>query len=136
MKKLLQLSFLPRSADLALLLLRVWIGLALLINHGWGKLMHFSAMAGKLPDPLHVGATANLTLIVFAEVVCAALLVLGLATRLAALIIAIELAIAFCLVHHAKLAAGPGNGELAFMYLAPLVAIFFGGAGKFAVDGA
>jgi putative oxidoreductase len=136
MKSLFQLSFLPRSADLALLLLRVWIGLTLLINHGWSKLMHFSAMAGKMPDPLHVGGTGNMVLIVLAEVLCPVLLVLGLASRLAALIIAIEMGVAFFLVHHAALAAGPGSGELAFLYLAASLAIFFGGAGKFAVDGA
>ena len=66
----------------------------------------------------------------------AATLAAGLATRLAALIIAIEMGVAFFMVHHAALAAGPGNGELAFLYLAPAVAIFFGGAGKFSVDGA
>jgi len=131
-----KLSFLPRSADLALLTLRLWIGLTLLVNHGWSKLMHFSAMAGKLPDPLHVGGKANMALIVLAEVICPVLLVLGLATRLAALIIAIEMGVAFILVHHMALAMGPGNGELAFLYLAPAVALFFGGAGKFSVDGA
>lgn len=136
MKSLFQLSFLPRSADCALLLLRVWIGLTLVIDHGWSKLMNFSAMAGKLPDPLHVGGTGNMALIVLAEVPCAVMLVLGLGTRLAALIIAIEMAVAFLLVHHAKLAAGPGSGELAFLYLAAALAILFGGAGKFSVDGA
>lgn len=131
--KLLHLNFLPRSADVALLVLRVWFGLALLGLHGWGKLMNFSAMTAKFSDPLGIGKTASLSLAVTGEVVCAVLIVLGLFTRVAAIGAGTTMAVAFWLVHGHKL-SGPGNGEMAFVYLAAFVALFIAGAGKYSID--
>ena len=133
MKKLLQLGFLPASSDLGLLVLRLWIGLSMLLLHGWGKAVNFSAMADKLPDPLGVGHRPSFALVVFAEVVCAALLAVGLFTRLAALILAIELGVAFALVHKFAL-SGPGSGELAFLYFAGAVTVLLAGGGRFSFD--
>jgi putative oxidoreductase len=136
MSKPLQLSFLPRSADCALLALRLWFGLTLFFNHGLPKLLHFSDTSAHFPDPIGIGSTAALALALFAEVLCAALLVVGWATRLAALIIIIELGTAFFRIHHHRLAMGPGSGELAFLYLGAMVAILIAGAGKHSADGA
>jgi putative oxidoreductase len=132
--KLLQLNFLPSSADLGLLVLRLWLGLSLLILHGWAKLTGFSGMAGKFPDPLGVGSTASLGLAVFAEVVCAALLALGLFTRFAAVGLIITMAVAFFAVHKGSLRPGPGSGEMAYIYLAGFVTLFLAGAGRFSFD--
>ncbi len=131
--KFLHLNFLPRSADLALLVLRLWFGGAMLVLHGWGKLIGFSDLASKFPDPLGVGTKMSLALAVGGEVLCAALLVLGLFTRVAALGAALTMATAFWFAHGAKL-AGPGNGELAFIYLGAFIALFFAGGGRFSVD--
>src|SRR5580765_7211086 len=75
----------------ALLLLRAWLGLSMLLLHGLSKAKDFSKLSADFPDPLHVGHTASLALVVFAEVICSGLLVLGLATRLAALVLAINM---------------------------------------------
>ena len=131
--KFLQLNFLPRSADLALLLLRIWHGGALLLLHGWGKLTGFSAMAEKFVDPFGIGKTPSLVLAVGGEVVCTLLLVLGLFTRLAALGAGATMATAFWFVHGSRL-AGPGNGEMAFLFLGVCLALFVAGPGKFSVD--
>jgi putative oxidoreductase len=131
--KLLHLNFIPRCADGALLLLRLWFGLPLLVLHGWSKLTGFSAMAEKFPDPLNVGHSISLGLTVFNEVVCAALIVVGLFTRAAALVGISGLGVAFWIVHGHKL-AGAGNGELAFTYLGVYVALLLAGAGKYSVD--
>jgi putative oxidoreductase len=128
-----QFGFLPRSTDLALLVLRLWLGLTMLVNHGWGKAMGFSSMADKFSDPLGVGPTASLTMAVFAEVVCAGLVALGLVTRFAALVLVILTGVAFFAVHGGAL-SGPGSGELAFIYLAGFLAIFLAGPGRFSVD--
>jgi putative oxidoreductase len=131
--KFLHLNFLPRSADVALLVLRVGFGLSLLCLHGWGKLMNFSALLQKFSDPLGIGKTASLSLATTGEVVCAALLVLGLLTRVAAIGAGTTMAVAFWFVHSHRL-SGPGNGELAFLYLASCAALFVAGAGKYSVD--
>ena len=128
-----QFGFLPRSVDLALLVLRLWLGLTMLLNHGRGKLMGFSEMAGKFSDPLGVGPTVSLSMAVFAEVVCAGLLALGLLTRFAALVLIILMAVAFFFVHGRAL-SGPSSGELAFIYLAGFVALFLAGPGRFSID--
>ncbi len=132
--RFLQFNFIPRSPDFALLILRVWLGLSMLVLHGWGKLMGIRNGGSGFPDPLGVGSTLSLSMAVFAEVVCAALLVLGLATRFAALVLIILLVVAFAMVHGTKL-SGPGNGELAFVYLAGFLAIFLAGPGRLSIDG-
>ena len=132
-RKVLQLGFLPRSADAALFVLRLWLGLSLLLLHGWSKLADFSEMAGKFPDPLGVGSTTSLALAVFAEVVCSVLLAFGLFTRLAAAVLAINMATAFLMVHKLAL-TGSGSGELAFVYLAGWITLLVAGAGRFSFD--
>ena len=131
--KFLHLNFLPRSADVALLVLRLWYGLPLLTLHGWGKLTGFSGLADKFPDPLGVGHSVSLSLTVFNEVICAILIVLGLFTRAAAVVGLIGLGVAFWLVHGHRL-TGTNNGELAFLYLGVYLALLAGGAGKYSVD--
>lgn len=134
MKKLFNFEFLPTSTDLALLTLRLWLGVSMVWLHGAGKFINLVNGSSKFPDPLGIGQTPSLILAVFAEAVCAILLALGLFTRLAALALAITMGVAFFIAHKGQL-SGQGNGELAFIYLAGFVALFFAGAGKFSIDG-
>lgn len=136
MKKIgsiLQLDFVPSSTDAGLLVLRLWMGLSLLVLHGWTKLSTFQQMSDKFPDPLNIGHRNSLILAVLGEVVCSLLLVLGQFTRFAALGSAITMAVAFFLVHKGGL-KGPGNGEMAFIYLGGFVVLLFAGPGRFALD--
>lgn len=135
MKKFLALEFVPRSADLALLVLRVWLGVAMGWLHGWGKLL--ALFGGRNPfDQAILGLPPAVAfpLTTFAEVGCAALLIVGLWTRLAAFVLVVTMAVAFFVAHGAKL-SGPGSGELAFVYLAGYFAVLLAGAGRFSVDG-
>jgi putative oxidoreductase len=120
--------------NFALLVLRVWLGLTMLLNHGLDKLNNFTVIADKFPDPLHISQKASLGLVTVAETLCAALLVLGLVTRLGALALIMDLGVAFVMVHKLTLAMGPGSGELAFVYLAGFVTLFIAGGGSFSVD--
>ncbi|MGA2030513.1 MAG: DoxX family protein [Verrucomicrobiota bacterium] len=113
-----------------LLVLRLWLGLAMFLNHGFDKLNHFSTHAAKFPDPLGIGSAPGLMLVTFAETAGALLLVFGLLTRFAALTLAIDLGVAVLMVHK----AASGGGELAFIYLAGYVALLIAGGGKFSVD--
>ena len=131
--KFFRLSFLPQSVDLGLLVLRLVLGLSMLILHGWPKLMGFSEKSGGFPDPFGIGSPASLGLAVFAEVLCAALLVVGFLTRFAALSLTITMAVAFFVVHGSKL-SGDGNGELAFVYMIGYLAVLLAGGGKFAFE--
>jgi putative oxidoreductase len=123
----------PPLTSLGLLVLRVWLGAGMLCLHGLDKLKHFSDMAGSFPAFLPIGSTGNFVLVVFAEAVCSALLVLGLITRFAALVLAINMSVAFFVAMKGNL-TGDKNGELAFIYLAGYVALFLAGPGSFSVD--
>jgi putative oxidoreductase len=119
--------------SLMLLVLRLWFGLTMLFNHGIGKLVHFSDVVQTFPDPLGLGQEASLVLVVMAEVIGSLLLVFGLMTRLAALVLVINLFVAFLMVHKTVL-TGQGSGELAFIYLAGYCGLLIAGGGFFSMD--
>ena len=131
--RLARLDFLPNSVDAGLLALRVWLGLSILCLHGWGKLVTFSEKSGSFPDPLGVGSKASLAMLLFGEVVCAALLAVGLFTRFSAAVLSFAMGVAFFVQHKGAL-SGPSNGELAFVYLAGFVALFIAGGGRASID--
>ena len=121
------------SANFALLVLRLWIGLEMLILHGYDKLVHFSIYAQKFPDPFGIGQHASLGLSVFAEFFASVLIILGLLTRWSALVLIINMTVAFIGVHKAAL-TGDHSGELAFLYLMAYVVLFLAGPGRVSAD--
>ena len=119
------------AASFGLLALRVITGFLLLAGHGWGKLTHFSTVAGRFADPLHVGAGRSLMLVVFAEVVCAALVAIGFATRFAAAVLVFQFVVIQTLVFpHATLS----ERELGLLYGAIYLTLLLTGPGNYAVD--
>jgi putative oxidoreductase len=132
-KKLLVPGKNSASANIALLVLRLWIGLEMLLLHGVDKFANFKTLAPTFPDPLGVGHTASLALAVFAEVFVSALIVLGLFTRLGALVLIIDMTVAFVFVHKLAL-SGEHGGELAFLYLLAYVVLFVAGPGRISAD--
>ena len=115
-------------APFGLLLLRVAV-CAMMLTHGLYKLSHFSAMSQHF-NPIGIGGTLSLSLVIFAEVFCAIAVLLGLFTRLAA----IPLIIAMCVAifHHSgqEFAAK----ELALLYLTFFTAILIIGPGRYSID--
>jgi putative oxidoreductase len=117
--------------DLGLLLLRVFFGGMLFFRHGWAKLINFSQVAIGFPDPLHVGGKVSLSLAIFAEVFCALLVCVGLATRVAC----IPLIVTFTIITFLVLATTPvGQRELAMMYLVVFGVIGLVGPGNLSLD--
>lgn len=120
-----------RNVDLMALLMRLVTG-SFMLTHGWGKLM--SVMAGapyKFADPIGFGDTASLFLSVFAEVVCAVFLIVGLMTRLATIPIMITMLVAAFIV----LANEVFNmKEMPLLYFTLLVVILVIGPGRYSLD--
>ena len=137
MKSLFNRLFAPPlggfATDAAMLVLRLWLGLTMLLNHGLGKLTNFGDMSAKFLDLFGIGSTASLALAVFAEAFCSALLVIGLVTRFAALNLVATMLVAFTMAHQMKL-TGERNGELAFIYLAGYVTLLIAGPGRYSAD--
>lgn len=122
-----------RLKDAGLLVLRVWLGLSMLLLHGWPKVQGMAAMSSSFPDPLGVGSALSLNLAIFSEVLCALLLVAGLAARLALVPLVVTMAVAFLAVHGGAL-TGEGSGEMAFLYLGGFVALLVAGPGRYSLD--
>lgn len=119
------------SIDAGLLVLRIGVA-ALMLTHGVPKLlMLFGSEEIAFADPIGLGATTSLLLSTFAEFVCAILILFGLGTRLAAIPLIINMAVAFFIFH----AQDPFKGkELAGVYLLIFIVIMVTGAGKYALD--
>ena len=122
----------PRQYDLASLLLRLVFGGFMLYSHGWPKLQRlFGDEPIKFADPFGIGPTATLSLTVFAEFLCAALILIGFKTRLATIPLMITMLVAAIVIH----ASDPfGDKEMSLIYLAGYIVIFLVGPGRYSVD--
>lgn len=133
MIKFLQFSFIPKGHDLSLLFLRVSFGSYMLVFHGLPKLMGWSKMNAGFPDPLGIGSSVSLGFTIGAELVMAALVVLGLFTRFASLALVFTMGVAFFIVHGGNL-SGENSGEMAFLYGLAFMVTLVAGGGRFSID--
>lgn len=121
-----------KSTDLALLLLRLTFGGLMLLNHGLGKADKLlNGDPTKFADPLGLGAPASLGLAVFAEVICAVLLVVGLFTRWASVPLIITMLVALFIVHGGD---GLKEQESALLFLIPYLILAMKGGGWYSLD--
>ena len=114
-----------------ILLLRLGAGGLLFGAHGLPKLLQWSERAPRFANPIGLGPEVSFALVVFAEVVCALAVALGLATRLAAAPIVFFLLIGAFVQH----AADPfREKELALAYLVSFATLTLTGGGRYALD--
>ena len=131
MKKLLSTKYSAGAFNTAMLLLRLVVGF-LMINHGYGKLVHFGDMQGKFINFLGLGQPVSLALVVFAEFFCALFIIIGLFTRLATIPVIVAMGVALFKAHNSDFL---GEGEMATLYLAGYLVLLIVGPGKVSVDG-
>lgn len=118
--------------DFGLLILRLFLGLAMLFAHGLGKWERlFGEEVIQFADPFGIGAIPSLALTVIAEVICSILLVLGLLTRWALLPLIITMFVAAFVVHGSD---GFGGMEKALLFGVSYLTLFFTGSGKYSLD--
>jgi putative oxidoreductase len=120
------------AGDFGLLVLRVVLGATLFYKHGLEKIAHFSQMSAHFPNPLHVGSHVSLIFALLSDAICSLLAVLGLGTRFAAFIIAVNMSVALYFVHHMALRSE--HGEMMLIYIAGFIALIFTGGGRFSLD--
>lgn len=131
MKKIISVKHSSVTADTALLIARVGIGV-LMLTHGIPKLiMLFSGAPVQFPPIMGMSAEASLALAVFAEVICSIFLIVGFATRLAVIPIAITMLVAVLFIHSADPFA---KQEPALQYLLVYLVLLFAGSGRFSFD--
>lgn len=126
------LSFLlsERYSNLALLVLRLFVG-GMMLTHGVAKLENFTALREGFPDPIGMGATASLVMIILVEVGCSLMVITGLLTRFAVIPLIFSMCVAAFLTPAEVTMA---SSELAIMYLGIFVVIFIAGPGKCSID--
>src|SRR5580704_8180272 len=113
------------NTSYGLLVLRL-AGLSLFLKHGWEKLSGYSTMVQHFPDPIHVGAHAGLAFALLSDGICSVLVLIGFATRPAAVVILINLLVAFSFVHHAAYFSNP-HVELVVLLLLIFATLLFTG---------
>lgn len=117
--------------DLGILVLRVLVPGALFFGHGLGKLTSIPGIFERFPDPIGLGSALSAGIAMFAEVVCATAVILGLWTRLAVLPIMGVTLVAFVFFH----ADDPfGAKEKVLLYFIVHLALFLTGGGRYVLD--
>ncbi|MDZ7758193.1 DoxX family protein [Rhodohalobacter sp.] len=116
--------------DVAILLLRIGAA-ALMLTHGIPKLLKVLEGDFSFGDPIGIGPTASLILVAFAEAICAALVVIGLMTRISLIPLIITMIVAVFVAH----AGDPfSDKELGLFFLISFVVLFLTGPGKYSLD--
>jgi len=127
------------SSSFGLLAGRVALGLCMLLGHGWHKVSAFSEISVKFQEGMGIPPWLT-ALAVAAEVIGAALIIVGLATRISSATLVATMAVAvFKAQADNPWFTGPGVGaakEPALLYLIGFTILAFTGAGLFSVDAA
>lgn len=120
-----------KNIDFVLLLLRLVVG-GFMLTHGIGKFEKlFFGEPITFPDPIGVGPTASLALVVFSEVFCSLFLIFGIATRLSSIPLIITMLVAAFIAHAAD---GFGKQELPLLYTVIYIVLVISGSGRIAFD--
>jgi len=131
MKKILSVKYSAAAFNFSMLLLRIVFGLLIIIKHGYFKLENFSTIQNNFYNFLGLGMKTSLVLSIFAEVLCALFVVLGLFTRFAAIPLVITMIVA---IFGANTDKPLLESELALLYLGAFATLLFCGPGKISID--
>jgi len=132
------------QASLGLLALRIMVGSMMVFGHGIPKIYDYSSRKDffYVPDffPFYfMSPQVSLAFCIFAEVVAAALIIIGLATRPAAFVLGFAMVVAaFGFLGTAPWFIKPPDimdaKELSLMYLIPMIALILSGSGSYSLD--
>jgi len=118
------------NIDFGKLILRL-IGGGFMLTHGIPKLMKLLSGDMAFANPLGIGESASLVLTVFAEFICALLILIGYKSKWASIPLMITMLVAAFIVH----GGDPWKKkEMALLYFAIYMGIFFLGSGKYSVE--
>ena len=121
----------PISYDLGIFLTRIAAG-GLMLLHGTPKLLNFTSRMDTFSNPIGLGSSLSLTLVVMAEFFCAVFLIVGAFSRLVLIPLIINMSVITFVVHGSD---PMSKKELPLFFLLTFVGLFFTGPGKFSIDG-
>lgn len=119
------------AKSFVILMSRIIFGF-MFLSHGIAKLHTYGEAPCTFPDPIGLGSTLSLWLVLFAEILCSIGFVLGALFRLCLIPMIFTMCIALFVIH----AGDPLDvKELSLMYLAIFALLFITGPGRFSIDG-
>ena len=121
--------FRGKGVSAFILILRIFFGVMFFI-HGLGKMMNFSELSQTYPSVFGLGSYMTLMLAIFTEFCCSLFLIAGLLFRIMVLPMIVAMAVAFFDIHDGFLP----EGELALIYMAVFIILYFVGPGRFSID--
>ena len=122
----------PTVKNSVMLLVRLFIGISMILLHGLPKIEKYFA-GGEIQffDFLGIGVTATLILAIIIEIGCSILIMLGLFTRIAAVLLIFTMLVAAFGSHFSD---GFKIMESSLLYLTVYALIWAFGPGDFSVD--
>jgi putative oxidoreductase len=127
------LSHQALSTDLASLLLRLLVGGLFAFHYGYLKVEAYHQYVNVFPGYLGLSGPTSYNLVIFAEVFCGFLVLIGLFTRLAIIPITVVAVVAH-FVAHAKDSFDNPNKQILLIHLVLTIVIFVLGSGRFSID--
>lgn len=125
-----------QASWLPLLVVRVCLG-GLFLSTGWGKVHNLAKVTGFFTE-LHIPAPAfNAALVGYSELICGALLLIGLASRLATIPLLVSMTVALLTAKRGDIHGFTDLfGQAEFTYLCMLLVVLVIGPGGASIDGA
>jgi putative oxidoreductase len=131
MRRIINIGCTSNRIDIGLLLARIGIAL-LMLTHGIPKMA--TLLSGdpiQFPPVMGMSSELSLGLAVFAEAFCSILILVGFATRLAAVPLIATMLVAILVIHASDTFA---QKEMALHFLLAYFVLFIAGSGKYSVD--
>lgn len=126
----------PAQYDLALAIIRIVVGFAFFM-HGWQKMftMGIGGVTGFFGSLGIPAAGLMATIVTLVELLGGLALIIGLGTRIAGALLAVDMLTAMLTVHIANgFFVSDGGIELVLILLAAVVAFVIAGAGRWSLD--
>ena len=118
------------EVNIAILFLRFFVGF-MMLTHAVDKIENFGDIAEGFPTPFGLNSWVALSLITFVEFVGSIMIITGLFTRIAAIILGLGMVTAAFFTFPEFFLK---QSELALMYLGIYIALFITGGGNFSLD--
>ena len=132
MKRILSITYSQAAFNFSMFFLRIVFGVLMISKHGYSKMIKFEDLHTRFYDFLGMGSTFSLVLVIFAEVICSAFIILGLFTRIAAIPLIIAMLVVVFGVNADKALV---ESELALLFLGAYVTLLLCGPGRISIDG-
>ncbi|MBR7183710.1 MAG: DoxX family protein [Alistipes sp.] len=129
-RKVAQIMAQLRKMDRALLFIRVFVGMMLLVHIGW-KIKDFDFLIEGYPALLFNSPVASFFIFTTIEAICMLMFILGLWVRFAAFIMLLGIIVDIAMLYGV---VGWFGVEMQVLYGGIYICLLFSGAGKYSLD--